>query len=391
MPIYRQTGGATYTIDPVTGQPALGATPGADAQTVLNKQILEGDVGPTINVDDPTQTIKDVAKIEADPKSQPDFYGGSTVAALDPATLQSFKAREDAERRRQGILQDREATYRKYLTPEYQQQAAQRGAQAATTAAFGAGGRGSGSTQYLATLGAEEAARKAEAAGLEGLSQVATDLGQSGELLSGIGEERRNYIQQQIDEDIKRWNFAQLAPGQLREKLVQLATTLKALETGNVAADAGGGGNVVRDLLNDTFTSIASSVGSKSANDFLSIFNNLAGGGPVYKAGGGMINYLQAGGMGGIADAEPMAPTPGLPTSPGPGMGQEPMMSPSPMEPPAGIAGAEMGGEHMGGLDMEYEEPKSELDIVEDQLRSIAAASGGNIKITRKVKKGGSK
>ena len=40
---------------------------------------------------------------------------------------------------------------------------------------------------------------------------------------------------------------------------------------------------------------------------------------------------------------------------------------------------------------MEYEEPKSELDMVEEQLRQVAAASGGNIKITRKVKKGGSK
>lgn len=384
-PIYRQTGGTT-SIDPVTGQPILNVQPGKDAL----QEHVNTPAGAITTSTEPDQIIKDVLKDST--TYDPQYYGGDTVASLDPATIASFNTKIQAAKDRQGILADREAGYRKYLTPEYQQQAYDRGQSAGLTAAFGAGGRGSASAIQAATLGAEEAARKAYDSGLEGLSNVASELTQSGELERGVGQERRQYIQEKINEDIKKWNFTQLAPEQQRQRLIEYATALKAIQEGNVQSGGGGGGGGFNDILNTALTAVSTLQGNgfDPVEFFQSLFR--AEGGPVYKAGGGMI-YRQLGGGIGEMGMEGQG-----------GIGSDPMMSeptmappaapmmpePAPMSPTEGIAGADMGPE-MGALEMEYEEPKSELDMVEDQLRAVAAASGGNIKITRKVKKGGSK
>ena len=224
------------------------------------------------------------------------------------------------------------------------------------------------------------------------MSNVASELTQSGELERGVGQERRQYIQEKINEDIKKWNFTQLAPEQQRQRLIEYATALKAIQEGNVQSGGGGGGGGFNDILNTALTAVSALQGNgfNPVEFFQGLFR--AEGGPVYKAGGGMIYRQLGGGIGEMGMEEPggIGGTPMQDPMMSPPVEPPMMPEPAPMSPTEGIAGADMGPE-MGALEMEYEEPKSELDMVEEQLRQVAAASGGNIKITRKVKKGGSK
>ena len=71
----------------------------------------------------------------------------------------------------------------------------------------------------------------------------------------------------------------------------------------------------------------------------------------------------------------------------------DPMMQEAPMAPPAAPPAPSAGimGDPMMEDPMMMEEPKSEIDIIEEKLQVIAMASDGAITIKRKSKKKGSK
>ena len=107
--------------------------------------------------------------------------------------------------------------------------------------------------------------------------------------------------------------------------------------------------------------------------------------------GGPVVSYRQGGGiMGDSMMEEPMSPTP---PSPGGILGAQPpadagIMGESIMDKPM-PSESMMGGE-MSQMDitMMSDEPMSEIDKAEGILQSLAAASGGTLKIKRKSKGG---
>ena len=83
-------------------------------------------------------------------------------------------------------------------------------------------------------------------------------------------------------------------------------------------------------------------------------------------------------------------PEPGLGAPSGPPM--PPMGTPDLPLPPEGIIGGKPMEDPVGIMaPMVEEEPMSEIDRAEKMLKEMAELSGGDIKITRKKKKGGKK
>ena len=380
-PAYRQTGGE---VAPTPGAPVLPNLPGVAAHENLNTSIAAS--GPTLTTGQtPEQINQAYIDWASDPNNIPDYYGGATVAEFDPATLLSFDQKERLAGAQDTLNQQRLDTYQSWLDPnsQAQQYAQDQAAQRAAGAAFGAGTPGSARSQYASAAAAQAAGHGLTQDALAGISGVQDDITAGADLLADVGSQRRDYVQNVINEDIKRWNFAQLAPQEQWDKLLGLANQMKAMELGNVSGD-GSAKNDWKGILASVVGSQLGEQGSSILDSVLSFFNE---GGPV-------VDYRQGGGMLG-------QPPMGQPPMGQPPMGQPPMgggmpPAPQPPMPPSspGIMGGMpdappgiMGGEPVPMMD----DNKSEIDKIEDALQSIIASSNGEITIKRKSKKKGGK
>ena len=358
---------------PTPGAPTIPNLPGVDAHEGLNEAIASG-AGPVITEGMTPEEITN-AYIEwaSNPANIPDYYGGATVAEFDPLELKSFAEKEALAAKQNELNQQQLDYYQGILSGDspHLQRAADKAAGSAATAFFGAGTPGSARGQYASELAAQEAQFRAQEGALQGIGGVQNKLALGADLLADVGGQRREYVQDVVNEDIKRWNFAQLAPQQQWDKLLGLAQQLKAMELGHTAGSEGSSVAPWKDIL-----ATGAAAAGIDSNILDSVLNLLNEGGPVYKQMGGPI-----------PGQDPMAPPPGgeAPMPSGPGimgaMGQPP--AEPPMEKPGGI----MGGEMMD-MQMIAGPETSELDKAEGILQGLAAASGGSLKITRKTKGG---
>ena len=114
------------------------------------------------------------------------------------------------------------------------------------------------------------------------LARKGISLGEEAEgILNRIGGDRRQRAQDVINEDIKRFNYAQLTPQQQQDRILLLLTGLEGIKQGKFQAPQGDRssdifGNLARDFVRDAGGGILDS-----------IFENQ--GGPVYRQGGGTI------------------------------------------------------------------------------------------------------
>ena len=358
--------------------------PGTKAHADYESNLASG-TSPIIDTSgSPEDTIKNAIGAAADPINTPGYYTGPTVAGFDDATLRSFDDRLRAADETDALTRERLAEYQALKDPNHpenirrQKQAA---AQAGST--FGAAGTFGSARHSLASniASLDQQAKNREDA-LRGIKGAQADLTLGADLRSQVGREREAHLQNVINEDIKRWNFTQLSPQQQIDRIVQLATQLKALETGRVGADpgTGSGSKGWKDILTDGLVNAGIDAGSSLIEKALgSIFNE---GGYVYRQEGGIIP-----GQDPMMQEDPMMADQGIT-----GMGQDPMAPPAPPMMDQGITG--MGQEPMMdepmmpemGISGMIEEEKSTLDSIEDQLTGIPGIS-----IKRKTVKSSSK
>ena len=389
MPMYRQVGG-------ITGQPTLPSLPGVTAHEDLNRQITEGGGAPVVDpTQDPEKVFEDILAIEADPTFQPDYYGGATVAEFDPAQIQGFAQRESAAEEQNRLAREQLARAEGRLDPtsEYSQRIQRQAAQQAAGAFGGAGSFGGLKSQGAVGHGVQTALldqqRQAEA-DIAGLSERLT---QGAETLGKVGAERRSYVQDVINEDIKRWNFAQLAPQQQRDRVLALASQLKAMDLGTVIDPRSG--TSVPAWKNILASAVSSQVGDAAGGILDSIIGGIGGlfsneGGPVYRQMGGGI---MGPGMEGQMMQDPMMDQ-GMPSDPmmasQPPVGgiMDPMMQDAAMAPEmqGGIMDPMMQEDPMIGMDsmMDINFETSTIDEIEE---SLAGIPGITVKRKNKSKK----
>lgn len=354
-PIYRNTGGG-YAVDPVTGAPIVDDLPDVD--------VAPDGLGEGYDTTDltPDEIASDIINAEIGAGAA-EYYPGETVADLDPATLQSFQDREAAAREAERLNQLQLSQYESQLDPNSaaNQRLTQLAAQKSAGSFYGAGTPGSARGAYAGALAGQTAFNQAREGALEGISGVQEKLTQGAGILKGVGDERRQYVQDVINEHIKRYNAGEISASEYRARILAMAQTLKAIQEGTAT---------VGELSDPTQAD------------------------PVESNTGGMISYNNLGGEMGLDMA---GPPPGEFGMPGPELGapsgppMDPMMPPGPPPAPEGIIGGMPTEDPVGILAGEVEEPMSEIDKVEMMLEDLVAASDGDIKITRKKKKKGGK
>ena len=309
--LYRQTGGGatlpanqTSSVDfnnpgnIVNTAPTNPSLPGVEAHESLNTAITGIDVdgnpteagpsGPIIDPVDktPEEIYKKAVEWAADPINTPDYYGGNPIAELDPAQLEAFRQKELAAGATNQLNQQRLNAYQDWLDPNSQASilARSQAVDDTTGAFFGAGSGASARGQQAVGAASKQAQLGLQQQALTGIEGVQDDLTAGADILSGIGKERQNYVQDVINEDIKRWNFAQLAPQQQVERILAYANQLKAMELG-VAQDSPQHSNLIKTILAGA---IDSAGGDSGIIDFIGgLFNQ---GGRVYKQGGGQVD-----------------------------------------------------------------------------------------------------
>ena len=374
-PIYRQEGGTT------PGAPTLPSLPGVDAHENLNTSIAAGS-GPSIAEGaSPEEINKAYIEWASDPSNIPDYYGGATVAEFDPLQLEAFASKEKTAAQLDELNKQQLDYYQDILSgdSEHLQRAADTAAGTVQSGFYGAGTPGSARGQFASNLAAQEAQFGLQQDAITGISGVQDKLTQGADLLGKVGDERRQYVQDVINEDIKRWNFAHPAPQQQWDRLLGLANQLKGMELGTLVDSGGNSVPAWKNIL----SSVVGSAGGDSniLEQVLSFFNQ---GGPVYKQAGGMIPPAAPPGPGMTPPAPPM--------NSGPPMGMAPPAAPMAPEP-AGIMGASEPMDEPGimatDITMISDEPMSEIDRVEALLEGLVASSDGAITIKRKKKKGG--
>ena len=361
------TGAPTTSTAVTPGTPTIPDLPGVASHENLNDSIPGS--GPIITASmTPEEITQAYITWASDPANIPDYYGGATVAEFDPAQIAAFDQKEELAKEQDRLNLERLGTYESWLDPESeaQMQAQQRAAQTAGSTFYGAGTPGSARSQIAASAAALDAQQGLQSQALSGIEGVQDDLTAGADILSGVGAERRQYVQDVINEDIKRWNFAQLAPQQQWDKLLGLANQLKGMELGTLVDSGGDSVPAWKSILASVAGPVLGDAGSGILDAVLGLFNK---GGPVYKQSGGILG------------GDPM-------------MGQQPPMQPTPTPPaPKGIMGNAMPpamGETMQ-MTMVSEEPISEIDKAEGILKGLEASSGGSIKVIRKTKKKGGK
>ena len=338
-------------------------TPGADATT----QGPGGVIAPGLPQIDVTQGLdkiyEDALAYSADPANIPQYYTGPTVAQFDPLQQLSQEGRVGAAEQYDSLTAQLLGDYQDQLNPDsaLNQQLAQQAAQEATSSYFGAGTPGSQRNQYASNLAAQDATRASRQNALNNIAALRGSLTGGSDIVGEVGGERQDLSQQITDEDIKRFNYGQLAPQQQLDRLLGLAAQQQAVQSGNVGAEA------------------PTSLGGIFGNLLGSALSGGGGGGGILNSIGSAL-FGQDGGMvpGEVAPMDPMI---------------DPMMQQPPMEPPMAPPAPEMMPQEPMGAEMMQMEilagPEvSEIDKAEGILQGLAAASGGTLKVTRKTKGG---
>ena len=328
-PIYRQTGGLAGEV----------------AQQQIEDKIASTGGTSLINTNaDFVDVAKEASGYYADTANIPQYYTDSTVAGVNP-TLQSGYdtgilasglhglTTADLVSQRYDMM-DPNGAYAQNLSDQ---------AIAGVNRGWGnTGTLGSARNQLASADAANQAILGNTNTQLDAIAGLRDSYFTPSDRLRNIGEDKRKTEQQIIDEDIKRYNYAQLIPQTQLEKTLGAAQLGAAAQEGNVFAQSGGGS------------------GDASA------FNE---GGTVYANEGMMVDQMEQTAM----DAP-------MPEGNGIMNGMAPEM-PMPMEAPMGAP-----------MEME-EEMIPELDRIEMALESLIQASGADVTIKRttsdKKKKGG--
>ena len=352
-PVYKQTGGV---IAP--GLPNIDVSQGID------------------------KIYQDALDYSADPVNIPQYYTGPTVTQFDPLQKLAQEGKIGAADQYDQLTSQLLGDYQQQLDPgsELNQYLGQQAATDATGAYFGAGTPGSQRNQYAANLASQDAVRASRDKALQSIGGLRGSLTGGSNIVGQVGDERRKLSQAITDEDIKRFNYAQLSPQEHLNRILGLSSQQQALQQGNVGYEASGSGGIG------------------------GIFGNLLGsalGGGSGGGGGGLGGLFGGGGGGGLGglgslfgfEEGGMVPDDGMPMDPMAPQGAplaDPMMDsagPMPSAAPEMMSPEPMGVEMMS-MDMLAGPEVSELDKAEGILQGLAAASGGTLKVTRKTKGG---
>ena len=343
---------------PYSAEPAAPSVlPGQSVQAETDSFLYDPDT-PAFDYDpNLDQQVANYADWIAQPGNLPQYYVGNTIAAPGPATEDAWARYTDAAGERDTITNQLIADYQDQLDPnsELNQQYAQNAADRAGSAFFGAGTPGSARGLYSSNVAAQDIYRDRRDKALSGLGAQRGELEKGADLISRVGKEQRDIGQENIDADIRRWNYYQNLPQQVQEQLLGASS----IQTG-LASEAG-----IPQLPN---------FGIEFDSSYGDLYNNEGGalGDPMMMQEDPMMmqDPMMDQGMG----MDPMAPT-AAPVGP--------------MAPPApGIMGP---AQMPAPMPMMMEEPKSGIDMIEDVLADIVASSDGDITIKRTSKKKGGK
>ena len=345
-----------------------------------------------------------------DPSNQPSYYTGSTVAGPGKDLLASYDQKRAAAEQTNTLTQDALARAQGRLDPnsEYNQQIAGGAASAVRGSGFGGGSRGGFRSDLAQHTSARDALDKSIRQTEQDITGYKGQLTEGADILAGIGQEQQAHAQRLIDEDIKRYNWTQLAPQARWDQIMNLGVIQEAIKQGKISATPG------KDASSDRFWDTLGNAVSSGAGDLISgalgsLFNEggmVPGysniGGPVdmlMGSTGFMPNRLNEGGFPGEAPmmgGDPMMQDPMA----APGAPQDPMMgNEMPMDPMAaggpGMPAPAMGMEDpmMSDpmMDEMMMEPQSEIDKVESAVEELIATTGAPLTITRKTIIGKSK
>ena len=379
-PMYRQTGGVL---------------PGEAAQQAFEQRIGTG-TPFTPTTGNYEEDLKSILNWSADPRNIPQYYTDQTVASFDPVQQQAQQGLIGAAGQQDALTQQLIGDYQSQLDPTsaLNRQIASEASRAAGETFYGAGTPGSARGQIASNLAANEAVRRSREGALSNLGAQRGQLRGGADILGEVGGARQQLAQDVINEDIKRFNYAQLSPQQQQDRIISILTGLEGIKQGHFQAPT-------QDRSRGIFSGLATDFARQAGSN---IFGDILGG--IFGNEGGKVGYYQLGGEvdpmmdQGMPMEDPMM-TPGIPQDP---MMDDPMMAGgAPMDPM-------MGGGIMGGptpietqepmmddpmMDMGFElEPMSEIDKVEDAVEMLVATTGAPLTVTRKTvkakaKKGG--
>ena len=358
MAIYKNVGG---------GLPL----PGQVAQANLHNDLYGPDGVPLVDTSGGTQAIiQQLAEQAADPRNVPEYYTDTTVAGFDPLQNIQQERLVDVAGQQDTITNQLLADFQAQLDPNsaLNQQAITHAATAANAPYVQTGSLGSARNQIAANQAAQNQAAQNRANALAGISSQRGSLGLGAETLGQVGKDRQDLTQDYIDEDILRHTAVQQLPIAQQDRILALQQASEAFKQGQPGA-AGGGTNPFDSLLNKAVGGISSGLPGGIGDIFGGLFSN----------DGGELG-------------DPNAPSMQDPANQGM-MPQDPFATP--MAPPAAPmpqqSGITAGPDAMMSMNMTMmtDEPQSDLDIVEETVRAISEASGGNITVKRKSKNKG--
>ena len=219
-----QTGGNVVSY----GQPSTvpgGALPGQQAQQAVESQLYnsgDNQFAFSSDIDEQTQNYADWL---TNPANVPQYYTGSTVAGTGPTLDLAHQRYSDVAGQTDTITNQLAADYQSQLDPNsaLNQQYAQNAANRAGSTFYGAGTPGSARGQYASQVAAQDVYRDRRDNALRGLGEQRGHLSAGADLLRGVGIDQRDIAQDVIDEDIKRFNYAQLTPATIQEQLLSTA------------------------------------------------------------------------------------------------------------------------------------------------------------------------
>ena len=219
-----QSGGnvVSYGTPSATSNAAL---PGQQAQSAIESQLYNSgnsQFGFSSDIDEQTQNYADWL---TNPANVPQYYTGSTVAGTGPTLDLAHQRYSDVAGQTDTLTNQLVADYQAQLDPNsaLNQQTAQNAADRAGSTYFGAGTPGSSRGLYASNLAAQDAYRDQRSSALQGLGAQRPHLTAGADLLRGVGIDQRDIAQDVIDEDIKRFNYAQLTPATIQEQLLSAA------------------------------------------------------------------------------------------------------------------------------------------------------------------------
>ena len=335
-PIYRATGGVT----PLAGEIAQG-----QLEDKIANQAGDPLVNPKASYDDQINSIIDWS---GDTANLPQYYGNSTVAGVGDTLQSGFDQGEFASAAQNVInadllgkrydMLDTSGDFSRQLTDE---------AIAGVNKSWGSTGTFGSARHANATASAVTNALLGNAnVQLDSIASIRDALSRPSEAMRGIGERERQIAQEVINEDIKRFNYAQLTPQQMTDRILGLITAREGIAAGNVFTQNTQGG---------ADSSAFHEGGEVYANEGMMMED------PMMPMGGQdqMMNEPQGIVGGGMPQDMPMEDAPTMLNE-----------------------YSEMGSDMMGMDDM------SQIDRIEDTITDMIAATGADITITRTTKKG---